>query len=172
MPLTNLTSPISFYPSVCFRQNKVREGPPVCGFQHLLGWGNAELFPSELSPPQWPCSPHRTTRASTWLTHSFSGTWGSICNERSSLGPSFCKASWAAASGLDQVFYLCCGDIHTPPSRRLSAALSQNLGSKANAHSFTKLRPSTQSKNYQKRPPPPKTNLLRTIVIGFKTPPC
>lgn len=37
MPLTNLTSPISFYPSVCFRQNKVREGPPVCGFQHLAG---------------------------------------------------------------------------------------------------------------------------------------
>ena len=37
MPLTNLTSPISFYPSVCFRQNKIREGPPVCGFQHLAG---------------------------------------------------------------------------------------------------------------------------------------
>lgn len=117
MSLTNLTSPISFYPSVCFRQNKVREEPPERGFQHLAE--ATALFPSELSPPRWPCSPHRTTRASAWLTSSFSGTWGRICNERSSLGPSFCKTSWAAASGLDQVFYLCWGDVHTPPSRRL-----------------------------------------------------
>lgn len=80
MPMTNLTSPIFHFTLRC-ASDKTKLKGAACVWVPALGWGNAELFPSELSPPRWPCSPHRTTRASVWLTCSFSGTWGRLYNE-------------------------------------------------------------------------------------------